>query len=465
MQLRNRFPVPTPILTAATSLVFAAGLACAAEPGDPLPRPDTIADDAHYLGRIFSDDDFDDILDDWEDEFEGGYLYRPRFFGFGGEPSTLGSQGIGFASPRIRIGGQLQFRYTADFRDDDGVEEEFAHGFEAVRTKILVETDLTESLGARLSFNAGSLSNGAPTGESGSEFEVEDAYASWRVSDGLYLKWGQFKPNYLYEESVDDAYQTFVDRSPIAEYLGQQWTEGVQLTWQGDSARVSVGVFDGFGTWGTSYDSPDESDISIGVRGDLKFGDAPWRQFGDFSSWRGNDWGLRLGGALVYQSFGETGAASPVDDAQRIDYTLDGQLEGDGWAVGGSFAGMYVDLDDGPIDDISSHAFNVFASFFITSQLEFVGRLTGLYPDTESVTGDEDDFYFVEAGANYYFVPESHALKLQVDFVWALDETAGLGSVSNNNGIRPVGNGALTGLLGSMDEDELAIRAQIQMLF
>lgn len=396
--------------------------------------------------------------------YQYGLDYRPTTFGI-----TGGSNADGF-SPSLRLGGSLQFRYTANFRDSDEVPstdgEGFSHGFSRPRTRIFADADITQNLGAHISYNLSNQSSGAPSGET--EGDIEEAYIVWDINEEFFIRAGQLKVGHLYEELVPDEYQLFAERSLLNEYMGQQFSEGIQFGYATDTFGFTATAHDGFGTWGTSFDSGDDADIAWSFRGDwTPLGSLS--QFQDFTSFRGSDYGLRVGAGFTYQSFGETGSGSsglpgrPEQD--RYDWTVDVGAEGDGWNFFAGYAGMTLEQDDPFLDDITSHGVVVQGGYFVTDQLEFVARYDGLFPDEDDVGTDDNNFNFVTLGATYYIVPNSHVAKFTVDWVCAFDETMPLTMLSNNNGVRAFGAGSLNGLQGQTDDNESVLRAQLQVLF
>ena len=393
-----------------------------------------------------------------------GFDYRPGTFAIGGRGASGGF------TPQFRVGASLQFRYTASFRDDDELPaadgEGFSHGFQRPRTRLIFDADITENLGAYISYNLSSLSSGAPSGET--DGDLEEAYAVASFGDNFYIRFGQFKVGHLYEELIPDEYQAFAERSIATEYMGQQFSEGIQFGYATDEFSFTAAAHDGFGTWETSFDSGDEADIAWSFRGDWS-PVGSLTQFQDFTSFRGSDYGVRIGAGLTYARLGETGAGSsgvPVQDEQdRFDWTADVQAKGDGWNAFAAYSGMTIDTEDPFLDDITSHAFSVQGGYFLTEQVEFIARYEALFPDEDAVATDDNDFSFLTLGANYYVLPQSHAAKFTCDIIYAFDETMPLSMLSNNNGVRPVGDGALNGVLGQTDDGEITLRAQFQILF
>ena len=66
-------------------------------------------------------------------------------------------------------------------------------------------------------------------------------------------------------------------------------------------------------------------------------------------------------------------------------------------------------------------------------------------------------------GFNYYFFPESHAVKATVDLLMSFDET--VPSLTAINGLGQGGATSPTSFLGQGDDTEFAIRAQASVLF
>lgn len=367
----------------------------------------------------------------------------------GGHDGGFFIAGEGF---RLAIGGQLQFRYIANFRDEED-DDDLDTGFQARRTKLDFQGQVHDDFGFKVS---GSLER------NGGAFVLEDAYATYDLSDGFQVQWGQFKLPLLWEELVSSKRQLAVERSIVNGVFNQGRSQGVQGIYTADRWRVQGAFSDGVNADNTDFTSAGEADYAFTGRVDfIAGGDADWRRFRDFTSERGQDFAARLGAAANYQQM-TLGKGSQTGDPADVDvnsllYTVDAQLEGDGWNAFGEFVGNWAQARAGG-DDADLHDFGlvVQGGYRITDKTELFARYDGIFADDERDL-DEDVFSFITAGANHYFA--GHAVKASADIVYALQETTEL--ASEFGGFPNTG----AGMLGSAEDGEIAIRMQFQLLF
>ncbi|MEL6740400.1 MAG: hypothetical protein AAFP26_07070, partial [Planctomycetota bacterium] len=370
----------------------------------------------------------------------------------------------------LRVGSLLQFRYVASFRDDDDLApgaESFAHGFERPRTQIWLEGNIVNPrLQWRVSFDLG-VTNGGRNTASGA---LRDAYVQYFFEgegEGFFARWGQFKAPLIGEENIAAEYQLAVERSSVNEFFAPGYSEGILVGYLADSFAIYGTVSDGVrdpgvtgGTGGTPFAGPD-ADYAFTGRAEVKFA-GDWDQFADFTGMRGQDMGFLLGGGFHWQSAGDTGqSASGLPNAANSDYylwTVDAQLEGDGWSAYAGYLGHTLDIDGGL--DVTNQGVVVQGALYVADQVELFARYDGLFLDGDLVAANaEEDYHFLTFGGTYYVTPNSHTAKVTVDVVWALDESLGsnlIGGVDANQ--------ADTSLLGGSD-DEIALRGQISVLF
>ncbi len=357
---------------------------------------------------------------------------------------------------RLNVSGQVQFRYTANFRDDelfdsddDGVadteRDDFEGGFQTTRMALRFDGHIYEKFiyGIQGVFD-----------RSGGRFTLEDAFAGYTFDNGLILIAGQYREPILWEEVINDTHALAVDQSVVNAVFNQGRSQGVWLHYQADDWRMWVGVNDGIRSANTDLGA-DPADIGATTRWEMKFG-GDWAQFNSFSSPPDSEMAVKLGGGAHY----EIGAHRPgVADFDLFAYTGDVMVQGDGWNVFAMGVGLYMDPDTGP--SFNDYGFMVQGGFFVDEQLEPFVRYDVVVPDSDRA-GD-DSFNTVTFGANYYL--HGHAAKLTVDVQWFLDDTV------NNDLVSGVATGASgstgnrIGLLPSGEEDQVALRLQFQLLF
>lgn len=364
----------------------------------------------------------------------------------------------GSGNYNLTISGWSQFRYVMNWRDDPSDtatahDSGYTSGFEATRTRLqtsgnVINPDLKFKIEGEFTRNEGN-------------FVLKDAFGSYKFSNGAVLKWGQFKAPLLREDLVSDTKQLAVERSVTHSVFQQGRVQGVELGWKGDSFGGAFSVNDGVKTDNTAYTSAREADYGLTGRLDWKWA-GDWKQFEDFTSFRGSDHAGMIGIAGHYQHSGNTAALSgsgpaSVRQQSMFEYTADVSFEGNGWNVYGAFIGRHDEPDQG--DGLDHFGIVVQGGVFVTDQLEPFARYDGVFPDDDLSNSDSDDFHTLTFGANYYVAPESHAAKFSADLQWFFEPT------TNNGLISPVANGGPLALQGSGEDNQIAVRFQFQLMF
>lgn len=368
--------------------------------------------------------------------------------------STAGHDGKFFLASaeggfRLNISGQIQVRYHLNLRETTSPDKDITTGFNLRRTKIGFDGVVAGDWEYKLV--------GAFDRDGGSDF-LEDAILSREFANGITLTWGQFKAPFLREENMSSKAQLAVERSPMNEAFNQDRTQGVRLGYTGDRFRVVGMVSEGFKTLNTAYYSAKEADIALTGRAEFRFGDASWKAYKDFTSFRGGAAGGMVGGAVHWQTAGNTGntetfSGTPATETDMLTYTLDVSYEGSGWNLYGAFVGRNTETAGSP--DYDDFGALLQGGIFISAQTELFSRWDAVFPDDSRSSGE--DFHTLTFGANHYFFPGSHAAKLTADVQWSLDDQVGSGSVVKvNEGI---------GLLPTTGDDQISFRLQMQVLF
>ncbi len=359
---------------------------------------------------------------------------------------------------RLNVGGLMQFRYYANFRDDDntgGLDpgDDFESGFQTTRTRVnfsghIINPDWFYRVEGQFDFADGG-------------FVLLDAFGGYHFGEGWSAQWGQFQFQFGKEETINPGKYLAVDQSVVNTAFTQGYSQGIQLQYAADAWRVWGGFSDGMRTANTDINNPAENDFALNGRLEYMFcGD--WKQFDDFTSQEGQDFGAVLGGALWYQQSANTGAPTDVD-LDYFGYTADLQLEGDSWNAFFAFQGRHLE-SSGPVGNANEPESDDFgaiiqAGWRFNPNNEIFARWDGIFLDEDAVAGDEDDnFNFATVGWNHYIA--GHAAKFTLDFVYSFEATngligSGLGGVPNTG----------VGLLGSSEDGEAVIRAQFQLVF
>ncbi|MFG0241819.1 MAG: porin, partial [Phycisphaerales bacterium JB054] len=198
---------------------------------------------------------------------------------------------------RLNITGQAQFRYNLNTRDTTAPDEDITNGFNMNRLKLGFEGVVGGKWGYKLV---------AVFDRDGGATSLEDARMSYTFDNGVEFTWGQFQGPLLREQSVASKFQLAVDRSVMNSVFHQGWMQGVQLGYAAENVRFTGMVSDGLRTLNTPYYSAAESDVALTGRVDVRFGDASWKTFADFTSFREGATGGMVGAAVHWQTMGET---------------------------------------------------------------------------------------------------------------------------------------------------------------
>lgn len=397
----------------------------------------------------------------------------------------------GDGASTLNINALFQFRYVADFRDSGNVgpdttpatigNNDFTHGFEIPRARMDFSGNVAnDQISYRIS---GDFGENATAGGADS-FRITWAYGQYNFEsmDGAFVRWGQFKAPLLWEQLVEPEFQLAGDRGVADLYFNQGYTQGIMFGYEADAWRGYFSVNDGLRTGGTNYNGAGESDIGLTARAEFKFA-GDWSRFTDMTSWRNSDYAGKIGGAFHWETYGDTGPAagpyggSPAAVASAtggdlIVYTIDTNVEGNGWNVGGAFMGSWSEPDGAGATDSSDFGLNVQAGYFVTDQVELFGRWDAIFLDSNrfaAANTNDEDMHFLTFGVNYYVIPESHAVKASLELLWALNDTSALfGAQGAGNGlatILPGGGFDPASYQGQNDGDEVAIRGQVSVLF
>lgn len=359
----------------------------------------------------------------------------------------------------LEVTAGARFGYGINLRDNDDIDSDnettIGFGFEDVEVRL--SGQVTDSINATISFDFGP-GDGVQYGSffSSSDEEsvnLEDAYADWMVNDGFTLRIGQFVQAFSAGRSISEYHMMGAYRSSAQEVLGDTgWTQGIEAHFGGDTWSGVIGFNDGPFTGNSAFNSSMEADFAFNGRFDF-FSDADKARFNDRTSWRGASNAWRLGAGAFWASYGNT---NPVggNDGDVFGYTIDAAYESDGWAVYGAFLGQHVDFDGS--SSVDNFGFELGGSLFFNDQFEGFARYDLIIFD-EDFIGTEDTFNAINAGINYYFVPESHAAKFTAELGWAFDDT--------RVGATPIDNPSLGGgFLGNSD-GELNLAFMFQFMF
>lgn len=366
-----------------------------------------------------------------------------------GRTSQLAQPGGKFT---VDVHGYMQFRVNFNQRDGDsapGVNDETTWGFQTARTALNVSGNIISEdwyYFVQFEFER----------DGGLAF-LQDAYGSYKFGNGWELMWGQFKLPFMREELVGDQFQLAAERSALNSVFSVERSQGIQLGFAGEQARAAFALSDGgtnstlgfFGTGGgknSDFTSGGEADFALTGRVDFKWA-GDWNQAQDFTSFQQQPFFGMVGGAVHYQTGGETGGTTETD---VLAATVDVSVEGNGWNAFGAF--VYFDVDPSAGSDSQNMGFLAQGGIFVDPTWELFGRFDMIIPDDDL---DVDDFSTLTLGVNKYFMQDSHAAKFTVNLVYFLEK-------QSESIVAP---NTLLGLLPSDSDGQWNLQAQMQLVF
>lgn len=359
---------------------------------------------------------------------------------------TYGADGFNImdasGNNRLTIGGALQFRYNASFRDNAPANEDTAVGFGTPLTRVRFSGTVGDkALGYKVQLTAG---------EDGT-FALDDVYASWDFGNGFKVMWGQMNAPVLREVVVGAENKLGSDFSVGAQTFGQGYSQGIAFSYSAEKFRVMGALSDGAQSANTDFFGGDdiEADYSISLRAEGLLIGTDWAQFNNYTSWRSASGdALLLGGAVHWQDGGSTG--NTVDQSLLL-YTIDASWEGAGYNISAMGYGSRTEPAAGT--EFDDFGVTLQGGLFLTDQFELFARYDGIFFDEDRGLVEENQ-NFLGAGANYYVFADSNAAKFTAQLNWALDPTSGAPVQIRDSG-----------LLGSADDNEIALQLQFQLVF
>jgi hypothetical protein len=367
----------------------------------------------------------------------------------------------------LTVDGQMQIRYVWNHIRDDGGSPNDNEGFQIRRAKLGFYGHVYDP---KLTYGLRIAATGDGLGRVGGSMNLEEAWAAYDVADGWNVKGGQFKAPFLREEAVDSRYQLAVERSIVNDIFTVDFTQGVQVGYAAEQWRAMAMVHDG--SYGANVDYPttgaDRGEVDVALAGRVEYlAMGSWSQFDDFQTWSDDQMGLLLGAAVDYENAeGDTSATT----SDVLKWTIDASFEAPetyGFNAFAALIGQHLSPREG--GQFSGDQYGVVvqaAAFVIPDQWDVFARWEYVdfdHVDTDGdfllndVSGNNHYFSAMTFGTNYYM--HKHGSKFSLDVVWTLSKSNGLFDATDT------GSATTHGLIGSNDDNQIAIRAQYQLLF
>ena len=344
----------------------------------------------------------------------------------------------------LRIAGQLQFRFVYNMQDDSP-SDDTRYGFEMRRLKIdfrghVVDPSWQYHVEMDANRSGGSFSLG------------ENVWIQKAFDDGFNVRFGQFKPLYLREESISSRRLMSIERSQVNTQFTAGTAQGVQLEKSSEQWRVFGAVLDGVRTSNTAW-SAEDTEWAFSGRGEYLITGA-WKDIEDDVGFRDGEGAMMAGAGFTYQKdeYG-TGSNLPAPDFNNAEVDNLGLTADVTWKVQGASvmgAVVYRQLEsDAAAIDLDQIAFVIRGGFFVSDDCELFAMYEWGDLDIDAI----DDLSVVTVGVNKYFA--KHSLKWQNDIGFGINEVAPQWAV-DSAGWRADAAG---------QDGQLVFRSQFQLLF
>jgi hypothetical protein len=316
------------------------------------------------------------------------------------------SSADGNYSLKINALEQVRFVWNNTYQD---TKDQNSWGFENRRTQAFFSGNVVDPSWKYLVGMAYDAQNDPYNADAGN-FNLYYAMVTKSFGDGFSVSVGQMNVPFTVESNLFNAGSTQMGDYSIFEYMfgaGQQ--VGAMAKLEKDAFRVSGGWYnivqtDSSGTVGNSWDNNDNQSIAVAGRAEYKVA-GTWDQFSKESSFKGEEFGLLIGGGVIWQN-GRNDNSAGVYDANPLGLTADAQAKFGGFNLIGQF--LWQDGYPGTDSSSSVWGFNVQGGAFITEDLEVFGAWA--YADTAdsgSSSASLGTTNYLQTGANWYFAKNS----------------------------------------------------------
>lgn len=309
---------------------------------------------------------------------------------------------------------------------------------------------------------------------------VDDSWVEKTLATGLSLKVGQFKTPFMRESLAADTVTLMLDRSSVDGFFSSGRAQGLQLNWLSGDVQFTAAYLNAFEVKSNYMSSgttrnlpwPSTKTSQYAFAGRMEWKPAgKWAQFKDFSSARGEEFGMLIGLA---------GEIEKKDNAQGVPAmygdinpsimaaTVDLSFDFSGASLFTSGVWRSIDPETAGYATANQFGFVLQGGFFISDTVELTARYE--YGDADSNPNDITPvlntlngngysiFEAVTVGANWYIAKQR--VKVSTDLGYAFD---GVGAFAN------AGNGFLadgTSSTGAFDQGgQVLARMQLQLIW
>jgi hypothetical protein len=348
----------------------------------------------------------------------------------------------------LRLNFLMQQRFIYNNQDELSAEDEDTNrwGFENTRSKLILSGHVVNPawfyrLDVNFGNNGGNFGGTWNNVNGGDDFRdyTLNAYLGYDYGNGWRMKMGSMKLPFLREELVEAQYQLAIERSIVNYMFTTGYSDGLTAEWNGDRFRVEGSFSDGAQQGQTIWSTMDTEWAFTGRAEFLASG--TWDQFKDFTSPRGGETGILIGGAVHWERGEHPSGSNP----ELLTFTADASAEFGGFNLYGAFVYSDIDFDPG---DLNPWGLIFQGGFYLAEDWELYGRF-------EWVDFDDflalDDMSLITVGVNKYFA--GHNAKWSTDFGYGLDPIIFPANIT----------GWRTDL--SDEDGQFVVRTQLQLFF
>jgi hypothetical protein len=307
-------------------------------------------------------------------------------------------------------------RYTLNYRTDSPADERnVSSTFSVPRGRLWVGVGITPHAEAFIRLGS------TPTGE----IKLERAFADF-VFWKLRVRFGRFFLSMRIPDDFSVHFLQSVDFSSTDNVFDPGSAQGAQVHLAHDWLRATLSITDGLRTGFSEILNPFKADVAVTGRVELRaLGD--WGQFADTVSWLPGRPALKVVLAAHYQTGGATGKSTDAD----LVY-LTGGLHAELWRFSLVLDGTWLYLEY--LDETQPQGASFWqlglvaqAGALIVEHLELWARFDAVFSDgvvrpaLATMRPGTTDFRTVSGGVNFYLLPPTHRVKLQLDFQYMFD--------------------------------------------
>ncbi|MHC5026282.1 MAG: porin, partial [Planctomycetota bacterium] len=291
---------------------------------------------------------------------------------------------------------------------------------------------------------------------------LKDAWVRFNFRNDFSMRIGQFKSPFMREELVDSSRQLAAERSIMNENLSIERTQGIEFLFSADpTSTLAISLNDGgtdqIGGFNLAQSDPKNTDALANIAEWAVTGRwekliaGRWKQFADFTSPQGDEFGMLFGIAAHAQQNRRGVPSFFPNQRDWVAYTTDLSVEWGGANLFASWTHHYLEI---PNLTVNVYGALVQGGVYLTPKWELFGRFE--YAWYRFDNNGLDQLAVFTIGTNYYI--EGHALK------WTND----LGVSFNQIDAGFMRNSMITNYrqeTSSSAGPQVVFRTQLQLLF